>query len=177
MSRGVQRHYQVGDRRLEVALRVDAEQLLGTISEDDAERDVEAAARRTGPRAIRLEIDGRVIRASVVRDRDTVWVSIEGRTYALTLEEPGARAAAHGGDEAFAVSPMTGTLAKLSVTVGDEVAEGGELFVVEAMKMEYVVKAPRAVTVAAVTGAVGEQVEQGGVVVGYVPKDSTEEGA
>ena len=30
---------------------------------------------------------------------------------------------------------------------GDSVEEGGELFVVEAMKMEYVVKAPRAVTI------------------------------
>ena len=80
---------------------------------------------------------------------------------------PGARAAAGGSDEDFATSPMTGTLAKLSVEPGTAVAEGGELFVVEAMKMEYVVKAPRDVMVAEVRGSVGGQVDQGAVVVTF----------
>ncbi len=177
MSRAIQRHYRAGERLLEAVLRVDDGRLLGTVGEDDSVRDIAAAAQRTGPHSIRLALGDRVVRASVVRDRDAVWVAIEGRTFKLALEEPGARAAAHGSDEAFAVSPMTGTLAKLSVAVGDEVAQGGELFVVEAMKMEYVVKAPRAVTVAEVRGAVGEQVEQDGVVVRYADEQTPEEGA
>jgi len=62
---------------------------------------------------------------------------------------------------------MTGTLAKVTVAPGEAVSAGAELFIVEAMKMEYVVRAPRDVIVAEVRGAVGAQVEQGGVVVTY----------
>jgi biotin carboxyl carrier protein len=53
---------------------------------------------------------------------------------------------------------MTGTLARIHVSPGDRVAGGGILFVVEAMKMEYAVRAPRDVTVAEVRGTEGGSV-------------------
>ena len=79
----------------------------------------------------------------------------------------------HGGaahaaaEEPFATSPMTGTVAKVSVAPGAAAAKGAELFVVEAMKMEYVVRAPRDVTVAEVRRAAGERVALGDVVVTF----------
>jgi biotin carboxyl carrier protein len=60
---------------------------------------------------------------------------------------------------------MTGVLAKVVVAAGDRVAEGDELFVVEAMKMEFSVKAPRAAVVTEVKGARGAKVALGEVVV------------
>jgi len=177
MSRALRRTYRLEGRRLEAALRAAEGRLTGTLGLDSEHADVDVGARRLGPTQLRLDLDGRSVRAHVVRDGDTAWVSIEGRTYQVVLEEPGARAAAAGAEEDFATSPMTGTLAKLAVEPGSVVAEGGELFVVEAMKMEYVVKAPRDLTVAEVRGAVGTQIEQGAVVVTFETAADEETGA
>ena len=55
-------------------------------------------------------------------------------------------------------------LVKLAVEPGTSVSQGAELFVVEAMKMEYVVRAPRAVTIGTVAFSQGDAVEQGDIV-------------
>ena len=167
MSRALRRTYRLDGRGLEAVLRAADGRLVGSLAEGEESSDVDVGAGRAGEREIRLDLGDRTVRAYVVRDGGTAWVAIEGRTYAVAVEEPGARAAAAGADDDFATSPMTGTLAKLSVEAGAQVAEGGELFVVEAMKMEYVVKAPRDLVVAEVRGEVGTQVDQGTVVVTF----------
>jgi biotin carboxyl carrier protein len=47
------------------------------------------------------------------------------------------------------------------VAVGDRVAQGAALLVLEAMKMEQVIRAPRAGRVTAVSARAGQQVEAG----------------
>jgi len=163
MSRAL-RHDVVADgERIACDLHLADGRVQGTLDGEG----VDMPARRLDAHAVRLTVDGRDVRATVAREGGVVWVAIEGRTIRLTIEESGVGAAHHAGEDDFAASPMTGTLAKLSVAPGEEVAAGAELFVVEAMKMEYVVRAPRDVTVAETRGVVGEQVEQGGVVVTY----------
>ena len=166
-TRPIRRTYLLEGRALEAELHASEGKILGQIAVADEPVAVDAAARRLDPHLVEFEHDGRRVRATVVRDGDTAWVSIEGRSWQLKLEEPGAGGTHHAGEEDFALSPMTGLLAKVSVAVGDEVEEGAELFVVEAMKMEYVVRAPRAVTVVEVRHAAGEQVDQGVVVVAF----------
>lgn len=56
-------------------------------------------------------------------------------------------------------SPMPGKLVKLLVAVGDEVAEGQGVAIVEAMKMENELKSPKAGVVTAVEAAEGDAVE------------------
>jgi urea carboxylase len=53
------------------------------------------------------------------------------------------------------------------VAPGDEVGANSPLFVVEAMKMEFVVEAPRDIVVDAVRAAEGEAVDIGQVVVTF----------
>ncbi|WP_405816998.1 ATP-grasp domain-containing protein [Streptomyces sp. NBC_01390] len=68
-----------------------------------------------------------------VRDHDPVAASLTG--------------AAHAGADSL-TAPMPGTVTVVKVAVGDEVAAGQSLLVVEAMKMEHVIAAPHAGTVA-----------------------------
>jgi acetyl-CoA carboxylase carboxyltransferase component len=59
-------------------------------------------------------------------------------------------------------SPLQGTVVRIA-GVGDPVAPGGEVAVIESMKMEHVVEAGNASTVASVAVAVGDQVQKGTV--------------
>ncbi len=80
------------------------------------------------------------------------------------LDEP---AHAHaGGDVPDEVAaPMPGTVIRVLVAAGDEVAARDPLVVVEAMKMEMPLTAPRAGTVRAVHVAEGDTVARGAVLV------------
>ena len=73
----------------------------------------------------------------------------------------GARAKAPSSNELSA--PMQGTIVKVSVVNGDEVAEGDLIVVLEAMKMEQPITAHRAGIVANLAASVGESVSSGQV--------------
>ncbi len=56
------------------------------------------------------------------------------------------------------LAPMPGAVVSVSVAPGDTVAEGAELIVVEAMKMQNVLRAPRAARVKKVNVRAGASV-------------------
>jgi biotin carboxyl carrier protein len=58
-------------------------------------------------------------------------------------------------------SPVTGSIWKLLCGVGDAVAEGQTLVIVESMKMEFPVDAPQPGVVAAIKVAEGDHVKSG----------------
>jgi 3-methylcrotonyl-CoA carboxylase alpha subunit len=68
-------------------------------------------------------------------------------------------------------APMPGRVIELLVTAGDPVRQGQPMMVVEAMKMEHTIAAPRDGTVAAVHYAPGDLVEEGAEVIALVPVD------
>ena len=59
---------------------------------------------------------------------------------------------------------MQGTVVKVVVEEGQEVAEGDTIVVIEAMKMEQPLKAHKAGTVTGLAAAVGETITNGGVI-------------
>jgi acetyl-CoA/propionyl-CoA/long-chain acyl-CoA carboxylase, biotin carboxylase, biotin carboxyl carrier protein len=61
-------------------------------------------------------------------------------------------------------SPMQGTIVKVAVEEGQEVAEGDVIVVLEAMKMEQPLKAHKAGTVTSLSASVGDTVTSGAVV-------------
>ena len=73
----------------------------------------------------------------------------------------GGEAAAGGRVDA----PMPGKVTEIAVTAGTAVAKGDRLAVLEAMKMEHVLVAPRDGVVAEVLAAAGDQVEAGAALV------------
>ena len=64
-------------------------------------------------------------------------------------------------------APMPGRIVLVKIKAGDAVDAGQELIVMEAMKMEITLKAPQAVTIAAVNATVGEFVEADAVLVRF----------
>ena len=99
-----------------------------------------------------------------VREGDTVHLFWRGSTYRLVQEEEGgkgARRQASGGLEA----PMPGKVIAVKAAPGQAVKKGDELLVVEAMKMENSVRAPRDGTVRSVAARVGDMVGPGTILV------------
>jgi acetyl-CoA/propionyl-CoA carboxylase biotin carboxyl carrier protein len=71
-------------------------------------------------------------------------------------------AAAAGGDALTA--PMQGTIVKIVVSEGDEVAKGDPIVVLEAMKMEQPLTAHKAGVVTGLSASIGEVVQAGAVI-------------
>jgi len=91
-------------------------------------------------------------------------VTVGGATYPVRLYRH--RPSALGVDPgARVVAPLAGTLSRVEVAAGDQVAEGALLAVVEAMKMEAPLRAPFAGTVVEVPSSVGGPVAAGQTVV------------
>lgn len=94
--------------------------------------------------------------------KGVLWVHYQGRTFSQDAN-PGRKArkksAAASSDQVKA--PMPGKVTKLMVQVGETVKKGQALLVMEAMKMEYTLKAEMDGTIESLTCTVGEQVVLG----------------
>lgn len=122
------------------------------------------------PGAVRLLCDapprcvvevGRVrIAAARVQDGDLTHVQVDGRSFTVR-RLPDLPAPGSGEAEGGLVAPMPGKVVRVEVAVGDAVGSGDALIVLEAMKMEQVVRAPEAGVVVAVLVAEGAQVDGG----------------
>lgn len=146
--------------RIPFALQVKGERLSVRVGEERFEPDV----RPLGPGrfALRSEHGTRVFHC--VRDGDALYLFWEGRVYRLTDEGEGRPAAARHASGALE-APMPGRVIKLSVETGQDVEKGQEVLVVEAMKMENALRAPRAGRVSAIHARVGDMVAPGRVLV------------
>jgi biotin carboxyl carrier protein len=95
-----------------------------------------------------------------------IEVVVESEQLAALREKArrGAGLAGHGGPtEVRAIIP--GRVVAVSVAAGDEVVAGQQLLVVEAMKMQNELRAPRAGTVASLATGTGQTVEVGDLLV------------
>ena len=100
---------------------------------------------------------------------DTVELQVGGWRRVLHRAAPADRAAGTGNQ---ALAPMHGVIVAINVKAGDEVAESDTLVVLEAMKMENHVRAPRAGKVALVRCEIGIAVSVGQVLVELAPIES-----
>ncbi len=120
--------------------------------------------------------------AADAAERETVVVEVGGKRLEVSLpagfggaatapagnrrsapKRDRARHASAAGGNAL-TSPMQGTVVKLAVADGDQVAEGELVLVLEAMKMEQPINAHRAGTVSGLSSAVGAVLTAGAVI-------------
>jgi len=84
-----------------------------------------------------------------------------GPVFNLSLFDPILAAAEHEQGTSSFAAPMPGKIAAIAVENGQEVAKGDVLVVVEAMKMEHAITAPRDGIIDSVLCAIGDQVDEG----------------
>jgi biotin carboxyl carrier protein len=143
-----------------------------SVSLDGTTREVQ---RRGDGDLLLLSVDGTIREAAVAREDDRpgaaagagarYGVSVSGRTYAVTLVDPLRREGApermirEGPVEVRAIMP--GKVTALLVKEGEEVRLGQGVVVVEAMKMENELPAPKDGRVTRIQVRPGETVEAG----------------
>ena len=119
----------------------------------------------------RIGAGGERVTADIVTwpgiDGTAVSVLIEGAAHQLLLPDPLAVAAHHGDHGDAILAPMTGIVRAVSARAGVAVDKGDKLIVMEAMKMETSLTAPRAGLVAEVFCAEGDTVEGGAVLIRF----------
>ncbi len=88
---------------------------------------------------------------------------VNGKSYDITVKDgiEEAAAATSSGDATPIKAALPGAVLRVNVSVGDSVAEGDVLLVLEAMKMETEIKSPKAGTVASVDVNPSDQVKNG----------------
>ncbi len=147
----------------------------------DGDAHSELYVRAQGERRISIALPSRTVEVEFAEHDDRLLITAEGATFAATViadgddrfvfapaarrrllfVDPLAHAAddeAHGG---HLTAPMSGAIVAVMVKVGDQVAKGAPLMVLEAMKMEHTIVAPTDGVVAAVNFGVGDRVAEG----------------
>ncbi|MEW2553776.1 acetyl-CoA carboxylase biotin carboxylase subunit [Streptomyces zhihengii] len=128
------------------------------------------ATRRVGEHAVSVELHG----VTHTFHRAGSWLGRDGDCWQVLDHDPveaSLSGAAHAGADTLA-APMPGTVTVVKVAVGDVVAAGQSLLVVEAMKMEHVIAAPHAGTVTELDVVAGSTVAMDQVLAVVLPDDA-----
>jgi biotin carboxyl carrier protein len=102
----------------------------------------------------------RQVRVAVAQDATATWAFHDGTVWRIERAASG-RPRGKGRGETSVMSPMPATVVSINTAPGQPVAEGDTVIVLEAMKMELPIKAPRAGVVKAIHCVKGELVQPG----------------
>jgi 3-methylcrotonyl-CoA carboxylase alpha subunit len=126
-----------------------------------------------------VQIDGRVsLRAGdikrevgVVRDGAALVIVIDGRNYPLVPVDSLQPARSETGSQVKMNAPIPARVTALFASPGEKVKTGAPLVVLEAMKMEITLRAPRDAVIADVRCSVGEMASEGSELVVFAEDD------
>ncbi len=95
--------------------------------------------------------------------KGTLWLHVNGRTFVYESEAQKKRQRSKSGGASTGLinSPMPGKITKIFKKLGDEVKAGEAILVMEAMKMEYTLKADVAGSLKSLDCQLGDQVALG----------------
>jgi 3-methylcrotonyl-CoA carboxylase alpha subunit len=108
-----------------------------------------------------VELEGEVTRLRAAWQGERIVVFTDGVRHALVPVDPHEATGEAEGADSRVRSVMPGKVVELAVAAGDSVKAGDLLAVIEAMKVQFRITAPRDGTIAAIDCAVGDLVEDG----------------
>jgi biotin carboxyl carrier protein len=118
-------------------------------------------------------IDGRSEKLLAVVHGDVVYVQLRGRAWRLEKIDPTRSSTGSAADAAgLSVAPMPGVVVSLHAQVGQRVAQGDALLVIESMKLQMTIGAAADCTVLELPVAVGQSFQRGAVLVRTVVEAS-----
>jgi propionyl-CoA carboxylase alpha chain len=147
----------------------------GTLAVLDGEGPIDIVGRWTpGQRLLSVTVDGRH-RIVQVRRAGRDWeLQTRGASHRVQVLSPHvAELSKHMIEKVppdlsrYLIAPMPGLLTKLDVAVGDKVEPGQPVAVMEAMKMENILRAPKAATVKATPAKAGDSLAVDQVIVEF----------
>ena len=127
---------------------------------------IDVDVRRTGGTSFSILVGDRAFDLAVARQNDDLIVASRNSATRVTLQDTARSvrtnaARDHGTGKAELKAMMPGRVVNLLVKEGDRVAAHQGVAVIEAMKMENELKAPKAGTVTAIKVTPGQTVEKG----------------
>lgn len=140
-------------------------------------KEISADIRQLGSAVYHVINDLKSYGAEVVsldRDAKTAEIKVNGNTYTVSakdqydilLDQLG-MSGLNNAQVSDVKAPMPGLVLKVFVKVGDTIKKGDNLFVLEAMKMENIIKSPADVIVTAIKTKPGDKVEKGQVLIRF----------
>ena len=105
--------------------------------------------------------NGRQVRVALASDGAVTWAFYDGHVWRVDNAVSEGRGRGTGRGEHSVMSPMPATVVSINTAPGQTVQEGETVIVLEAMKMELPIKAPRGGVVKAIHCALGELVQPG----------------
>jgi biotin carboxyl carrier protein len=158
-------HAAIADLEVSVEIRRDGERLFANVDG----REYELEAHQSASSVMLRTADGKVFDCRVEgrpSSGRSVDVFVGPRQYAVTLTDPkrlrgAAVAGAQADGVARIVAPMPGKIVRVLVEQGAQVEAGAGVLVVEAMKMQNEMKAPKAGVVTTLNVSVGTTVNGG----------------
>jgi 3-methylcrotonyl-CoA carboxylase alpha subunit len=135
---------------------------------------VETRGQLSANGALRAELGGRRLSATVIVAAEKRHVFVDGRSYLLSAVDPLYVPGDGAGPDNRLTAPMPGKIVALLAEPGT-VEEGTPLLIMEAMKMEHTIRAPSAGTLKAFRHAVGDQVSEGTELVDFEPATAARE--
>ncbi|MDX7922114.1 biotin carboxylase N-terminal domain-containing protein [Aeromonas media] len=167
-----------GSRSLTATVRIGEEARVLTLAERAGRLtwQGETCPYELGTDFVRLQRAGRWVRCPVTPAAEATFVlQLDGRRIPFAADDRRHRPHHDHDGAQGAVAPMHGIVVALLVEVGQPVGKGQPLLVLEAMKMEHVLKADKEGVITALSCRQGEQVSQGAVLVHFA--DPTAENA
>ncbi|HZQ18762.1 MAG TPA: biotin/lipoyl-containing protein [Terriglobales bacterium] len=140
----------------------------GAGEQASAPRDIQVSSLRVSPGVLSLIADGKSVEARVSRSVETVTIFLQGRSYECVVRDSRSlrsrkRSGVNDAGEQKVTASMPGKIVRVLARVGEEIELGQGILVIEAMKMQNEVRAPKAGNLKSIIAKQGSNVNAGEV--------------
>ena len=139
------------------------------VTYDNTEYKVQAEEVKPGQ--LKIKIGDRIIKSIITEGEKEKYVFVEGQVFKVKPVELTSMKKRKKKDEGDLSSPISGKVVSINVKKGDDVQKDDVLMVIEAMKMEYLIRAPYDCKIKKVNFKEKDQIEIGQITVEISKKE------